>query len=780
MGQRAGRSRPSNLPAELTSFVGRRSELREVKRQLATTRLLTLTGSGGAGKTRLALRAATEMSRGFADGASLVLLASIQDPMLVPQAVFGALGVHDLSSGLSLSSLADYLAGKRLLLVLDNCEHLLDGCATLAGTLLRSCPGLHVLATSRQPLGIVGEVRMDVPPLSLPEDGDETSLEQVLSCDAVELLAERAAAVVPGFAVDADNAAAVAGLCRRLDGIPLALELAAVRLGSLSLDQLSQGLTKELSVLGCGNRGAEARQQTLEAAIGWSYGLLSEQERLLWARLSVFAGGFEDDAAIAVCADTRLPEDQIAGLLGALVEKSILKRQLRGSGARYWLLDTIRQYGRQRLRELGEEAVTQKRHLEWICALGKLAGIWDASQAEVLNRIHREQDNLWAALDFCRGHASEVAAAAELAQDLYVYWTCRGPFSDVRRVASSLIDVTPPESLPRARLLWVAATMAIAQNDHDACAALSEESLRIATLLKDAELVGWAMDYLAIAHWIAGDLAEAARLCESTLTLARLMHLPQLELGVLTVLAAVVLYAGEVDRAFELGGQCLQLSRECGELLARGYVLNFLAQAEWSRGDRRRGEALAREAATCKHELDDRNGLTIALETLAGMAADAGEHERAASLLGCAERVRTESSLTVIQPFRPQHERSVSIAVQGIGQAAFEAAFQRGRAMTIAEGVAYAIQDKQPPKSAPAVKPVPRAVLTRRQLDIARLVADDLSNSQIAARLFLSERTVETHISNIFNKLGVNSRVQLTRWIAGLAEPELTTAEERS
>ena len=302
MAQRARYLGRSNLPAELTSFVGRRQELREVKRLLATTRLLTLTGSGGAGKTRLALRAAADMARGFPDGAWLVSLAPVQDPILVPQAVFGALGVHDLSAGLSLSSLAEYLVRKRLLLVLDNCEHLLDGCATLASTLITSCPDLHVLATSRQALGVAGEVRMAVPPMSLPEGGDDISVEQALSSDAVWLLAERAGAVVPGFAVDTGNAAAVAQLCRRLDGIPLALELAAVRLGSLSLDQLNRGLTRELSVLGA-TRGGQARQQTLEATIGWSYGLLSEQERLLWARLSVFAGGCEEDAVTEVCAD---------------------------------------------------------------------------------------------------------------------------------------------------------------------------------------------------------------------------------------------------------------------------------------------------------------------------------------------------------------------------------------------------------------------------------------------------------------------------------------------
>src|SRR6516162_8700000 len=391
----------SNLPAEVTSFVGRRQELREVKRLLSGTRLLTLTGSGGVGKTKLAVRAAAEMSRSFTDGSWLVLLDSVRDPLMVTQAVFNALGVHDLSAGLSLSALADYLAGKRLLLVLDNCEHLLDACAVLASTLISACPDLQVLATSRQALGVASEVRIVVPPMSLPAKGEEASVQQLLGSDAVWLLAERAAAVSPGFTVDAANAEEVLVLCRKLDGIPLALELAAVRLASLTLEQLNHGLDGELSILGTGNRGAEARQQTLEATIGWSYGLLGEQEQLLWARLSVFAGGFEEDAAVQVCSDARIPAGRIAGLLGELVDKSILKRQLVGGRRpRYWLLETMRQYGLERLRELGEQSITRQRHSDWIRVLGEAIGTWDNRQVALFDRMHRERDNLWAALDF--------------------------------------------------------------------------------------------------------------------------------------------------------------------------------------------------------------------------------------------------------------------------------------------------------------------------------------------------------------------------------------------
>jgi predicted ATPase/DNA-binding CsgD family transcriptional regulator len=771
MGGRALGQRSSNLPAELNSFIGRRQELREVKRLLGTARLLTLTGSGGAGKTRLALRAAAEMARGFPDGAWLVPLAPVQDPLLVSEAVFRALGAQDLSAGWSVSALSDYLAGKRLLLVLDNCEHLLDACAVLAGALLKNCPDLQLLATSRQALGVAGEARMVVPPMPVPA-GEAVPVEQVLGSEAVWLFSERAAAVVPGFAVDADNAGPVLQLCRRLDGIPLALELAAVRLGALSLDQLNHGLAGELSILGSAHRDAEARQQTLEATIGWSYRLLDQAERVLWARLSVFAGGFDADAAAEVCSGTPVPPGRVAEILGALVEKSVLKRDLRGgNAARYWLLDTLRQFGRQRLREMGEQATVQERHLQWISGLARPLAAFDGHQPELFRRLDTERDNLWAALDFCAKQPAHADIAGQMALHLIIYWGSRGSVGDVRRVLTAIIDAVPENSRARARLLVLVAIVAVIQNEWDACYALAGQIRQMATLHKDYELMVWSFYAEALPLFMSGRAAEAFERGESAVSLARTMQDRPLNSIMTESFCPLLVAAGQLDRATELGEPVLAEARERGEMWGRGYLLNALCQVRWRHGDTELAEAMAREAAVCKHALQDQAGLQAVLETLAWMTAGRGAHERAAMLLGCAEQVRQASGLPFQELYQgQQHDESVALATRALGQHAFDAAYQRGLVMTVddALGLATTGERSQPPKPTPT-RPTTASLLTRREREIAGLIAEELTTREIAARLFVSERTVEAHVTHMFNKLGVNSRAQLTRWLAGTA-----------
>ncbi len=768
MGAARVKSRPSNLPAELSSFVGRRRELSEVKRLLSTTRLLTLTGSGGVGKTRLALRAAAEMARSFPHGVWLVSLASIDDPQLVVQAVFSALGLQDMSSGLSLSTLSRYLADRHLLLVLDNCEHLLDGCAVLAVNLLRSCPELRVLTTSRQALGVTGETRLRVPPLSLPEDGASLAPEHLATYEAVALLSERAVAVQPDFKVDQANSAAVLRLCRRLDGLPLALELAAVQLEGLTVEQVLHDLEGELHVLANRNRGAEARQQTLEATIGWSYGLLDEKERRLWARLSVFAGGFDEEAAAAVCSDEQLPADRIPALLGALVEKSIVKRVLSIRPARYFLLETLRQYGWGRLVELNEESEIRTRHRDWILGLAAAAGAWDSRQADIFNRISLERDNLWSALDFCLHQPGEGARGVEICRHLYAYWLCRHVLSDPRRVVESLIEQTPPESLARAQGLWVAATLAVMQNDYEAAGRMLAESLRLGRTLRDDDVVAWSLIYLSILDWAGQRTAEALSLVESGLALARALDNRQAMMGALNHLLVVRSSMGEIDdRVLEIGAEAQAISEAAGEQWVRAMLLDELGQVRWLRGETETAITLTQQALTHITALDDHTQLPIALDNLASMEAERGAALRAATLLGCAEGIREAVGAPVFEPYRAQHERTESLARESLGEAAFTAAIEHGRTMTIDEAVAYAVDDTHQRKPAPPAKADSRTTLTRREMEIARLIAEGLTSQQISTRLFISERTVTTHVTNMLNKLGLSSRIQLASWVAG-------------
>jgi predicted ATPase/DNA-binding CsgD family transcriptional regulator len=759
-------SQAGNLPVELTSFVGRRQGLGDVRRAMAATRLLTLTGTGGVGKTKLALRAARDSARSYPDGSWFVELATIRDPELVPQALFTALGLQDHASSWAVSTLSDYLADKRPLLILDNCEHVHAAAAGLAGALLRSCPGVRILATSRQSLGVTGEVVIDVPTLSLPDDSDPSPA-ALLRSDAVALFVERAGAVQQGFAVDAANAAAIVRVCTHLDGIPLAVELAAVRLKSLGLDGLDRGLGARLGALGTGDRSLALRQQTLEGAIDWSYQLLSEPERRLWERLSVFVGGFELDGAEAVCAGDGLDAADIPELVGSLVEKSVLKRQGDGAG-RFRLLEPLRQFGRERLQEAGGERAVQRRHRDWIVGLATVTGAADARQVEAFERIRVERANVWSALDFCLADPDGAPAGAAICRGLWTYWASQGPATDARRLYDALIERLSAPDRSRGTVLWIAALSAASQGDQAAASRAGAEALAIGRAIGDADIVAWSLQALGVTAYLERRWDDAATFAGDSLNLANAMGARFTVLSAHVLLGVVHTFRGELDEAIETARTGIRLSEELGETWERAYLLHFLAVALLHRGAPEEAELHARRSLELKAALGDRVGMASAVEALALIAMSRGLGQRAATLLGAGDALWRSIPTTILAPYQADHDRTEAEARAAIGVAGFDAAHLAGVAMTPDDVVAYALELphaagvlRQP--SAPAVAESP---LSRRELEVAGLVADGATNAQVAARLFISERTVESHVASIFNKLGVDTRLQVARWFA--------------
>src|SRR5215469_3095206 len=501
-----------NLPAELTSFVGRRNEMAEVRRLLASSRLVTLTGTGGVGKTRLALRAAAGLRRAFRDGVWLVQLDQLRDQALVTQAVAAALGLQDRAGYAPVATLADYLAGRQLLLVLDNCEHLADEAAKLADLLLRAAPGLRVLATSRESLNMAGETVLPVPPLPAPEAGRRLTVAELARFPAVGLFVERAAQVVAGFGLTEANIAAVAGICRRLEGLPLAIELAAARLPVLSPEQIDARLGDRLGLLTRGSRTQPARQQTLRASIEWSYELCSQGERMLWARLSVFAGGFELDAVESICADHRLDAGEVLDLLAALADKSILIAAHREGAARYRLPETLREFGQERLREFGEHTALRRRHRDWHEQLARRVDIdWLSPQiADLTARLFREHANVQAAQDFCQTEPGEAEAGLRIALHVWFFhcWVA-GYVSEGRHRLGQVLALAREPTVWRAQGLLLASFLAAVNGDPGAVQPLLEQGTSLAGQLDDPvtrAFAAWVAGHVCL---FAGDLPQA-------------------------------------------------------------------------------------------------------------------------------------------------------------------------------------------------------------------------------------------------------------------------------
>ena len=760
---RAGSPRGGlRLPAERSSFVGRRAELAEVRRLLSGSRVVTLVGPGGVGKTRLAVRAAADLHRSFPDGAALADLTAVSDPALVAQQVAAALDVRDTSGRWLPAALTDVVGDRALLLVLDNCEHLRDPSAVLVDTLVAACPRLRVLATSRVPLDVAGEALLAVPPLAVPPAG--ASGEPATS-DAVQLLTERAAAAAPGLVLTPADAADVAELCRRLDGIPLAIELAAGRLRTLTPAGLVARLDDSLGLLRRSGTATAERHRTLRATMERSSDLLGDRERLLWRRAAVFAGEFDLVAAEKVCSGGGLPVGEVVDALTGLVEASVLDVVRDAAGPRFRMLQTVRAFGRELLAGFGEAAAVQGRHREWCAGLVAAAArdFLGPGQVAAFDRLTAVHADLGAALERCLGTPGERAAGLAMAADLWLWWEARGHLGEGRRWLDLLLDAVPEPSAVRASGLAVAGYLALVATDPDTAGPLLAEARAMAEAAGAPATAALATQYLGQAALFRGDLVEADRLLREAFAAHLARGAPHAAFCLADV-GVVALLAGDPAAADAAFTDSLGRS-EGGDPWTRSHALWGLGLVRLATGRPAEATALEERALELMRQVDDRSGTALCVETLAWAAASAAEWDRAARLTGAAETVWRSIPAELPGPLAGRRAECSAAARRALGEARWSSRHEEGRALDRAGAVALALEEVRPAPAAPTrrAEPVP---LTRRQLEVADLVAHGLTDREIAARLVISPRTAESHVEQILARLGFRSRAEIAAWHA--------------
>ncbi|MFF4256541.1 response regulator [Streptomyces sp. NPDC001663] len=667
-----------NLPAAITSFVGRREETAEIRRLLCIRRLVTLTGMGGVGKTRLALEVAGSAREVFADGVWLVDLAPVSDPSAVAATAAGALRVPDLGALPFLDQLTGYLAGRRALLVLDNCEHLIEACAELAGALLSAAPELRILATSRHTLGVTGEHVFALAPLA--QD------------DAVELLRDRAVAVRERSHGDEAGHAEIARLCADLDGLPLAIELAASRLRTLTVGQLADRLENRFALLTGGCRTAPAHQRTLRGMIDWSYELCAPAERLLWNRLTVFAAGFSLEAAEGVCSGEGIAEAEVLDLLDRLVAQSVVLTCEAGGQRRYRLLASIREYGRERLAASGEQDALRRRHRDFFLALAdRIDRNWyGPGQEENLARLRAEHANLLAALD----HEGEPRPRLALAAALCWHWCVGGFLSEGRRQFERALAAAPEPSAERARALVAAVWVAQTQGDLVTADRWLDEAEALGERLGDAWVRIQADGLRGVSAQYRGRPQEAIRRYEEALAAMTALGDERSAACWRLSLACVQAYAGD-PRAAHTGSRYAAVAEASGDVWGRAQVLMGMGHYAWARGDCDTTETLVRSALEGMRGFNDHAMVARMVELLAWATAVGGAHGRAARLLGLADALWHDagSSICVFGPQMAEwHARCEQAAIAALGEASYRKAFaEGGRHRTRAQAVDFAL-----------------------------------------------------------------------------------------
>ena len=685
-------STPNNLPQQATAFIGREREIADVKKALLTARLLTMQGAGGIGKTRLSLQVAADVLEDYPDGVWFVELAPLTDERLVPQAVASALGVKEEAGRHVAEALVKHVADRRLLLVLDNCEHVVQACANLARQLLRSGPHVRILASSREPLRVSGEASFPVPALAVPALQDPVAVEALPQYPAVRLFVDRATAARPSFRLTEHNARAVAEICRHLDGIPLAIELAAARVRALSVENIAARLDDRFHLLTGGDRTALPRQQTLRALIDWSYDLLTGKEQILFRRLAVFTGGWTLEAVEAVCSGGDVGEGEVLGLLADLVDKSLV--MIEPEGGRYRLLETVRQYADERSTQSGESDATRSRHLAFFLAFAETVApqLLGPEQATGLQWLDLERENILSAHGWCLRKEGGAEQDYRLVHAIKHYWFMRGLLNLGHRVTVEAVAHSDGQttSIARCKALWVAGQICSEMGLYEEASRYLEESLQTARALGDARMVVPVLNTLALAALGQGDRAAARLHCQEALELASRLDNKRGIAVASNALAQIHRFEGELDAAEPLYERTVVLGRELGDREAAAVGFLNLAMVAIERGAAARARALLGEVFTIAEQSGSKRAGQSALEVSAGLAALAEDWEHAARFCGTAERQAGNTGIRRDPADDAFLRPLITKTREALGDERFASSHTSGSALNFEEGIAEA------------------------------------------------------------------------------------------